>query len=163
MATKFRTLALAVFCFALFSFVEKEPANTTFKCLIQITNYSGEGAYVVVSLINPDGKYEKTLLVQGDDEEWYPDLTGWWDDQKSKDEDVDAIAGATVGAGGRGMGAFAIASDKLDKGYKLRFETAVEDQKYYQDDLEIPLTTANLQGKFEGKGYIRYVRLMASN
>ena len=38
-----------------------------------------------------------------------------------------------------------------------------EDQKYYQDDLMIPLDQASLNGKFAGKGYIRYVRLMASN
>ena len=160
---RLKTLVLGLFCFTLFSFVEKEPAETTFKCLIQITNYSGEGAYVVVSLINPEGEYEKTLLVQGDEEEWYPDLTGWWEQQKVKNENIDGIAGATVGAGGRGIGSFKIAQDKIDSGYKLRFETAVEDQKYYQDDLMIPLDQASLNGKFAGKGYIRYVRLMASN
>ncbi|WBL22821.1 DUF2271 domain-containing protein [Zunongwangia sp. HRR-M8] len=159
---KFNTLKLGllVLCLGLFSFVSSE--STSFKCLIQLTNYNGEGAYVVVSLINPSGEYEKTLLVQGDDEEWYPDLTDWWEDQKQKDENIDAISGATVGAGGRGMGAFQIESDKIDSGYKIRFETAVEDQKYYVKDLELPLTSENLKGKFEGKGYIRYVRIMAS-
>lgn len=159
---KFNTLkiGLLVLSLGLFSFVGSE--STSFKCLIQMTNYNGEGAYVVVSLIDPSGEYEKTLLVQGDDEEWYPDLTDWWEDQKQKDEKIDAVSGATVGAGGRGMGAFQIESDKIDSGYKIRFETAVEDQKYYVKDLELPLTSENLKGKFEGKGYIRYVRIMAS-
>lgn len=160
---RLKSILLGLLCFALFSFVEKEPSETTFKCLIQITNYSGEGAYVVVSLINPEGKYEKTLLIQGDDEEWYPDLTGWWKQQKVKNEAIDGIAGATVGAGGRGVGSFKLDQEKIDSGYTLRFETAVEDQKYYQDDLVIPLEKASLNGKFAGNGYIRYVRLMASN
>ena len=160
---RLKTILLGLFCFTLFSFVEKDVTETTFKCLIQLTNYSGEGAYVVVSLINPEGKYEKTLLVQGDDEEWYPDLTGWWDQQKVKNENIDGIAGATVGAGGRGVGIFKIEKNKVGKGYKLRFETAVEDQKYHQDDLLISLDQASLNGKFPGNGYIRYVRLMASN
>ena len=38
-----------------------------YKCMIQIKNYKGEGAYVIVSLINPKGDYEKTLYVIGDD------------------------------------------------------------------------------------------------
>ena len=46
-----------------------------------------------------------------------------------------------------------------NKGYKLRFESAVEDQKYHVTDVEVPLTTESLADKTEGKGYIRYVRL----
>ena len=47
---RLKTLVLGLFCFTLFSFVEKEPAETTFKCLIQITNYSGEGAKARLAL-----------------------------------------------------------------------------------------------------------------
>jgi len=47
-------------------------------------------------------------------------------------------------------------------GYKLRFETAVEDQKYHVKDLEIPLTTEALSAKSDGTGYIRYVRFSAN-
>ena len=53
----------------------------------------------------------------------------------------------------------AIADSKINKGYKLRFESAVEDQKYHATDLEFPLTTEAMADKKEGKGYIRYVRL----
>ena len=49
-----------------------------------MANYTGEKAYVVVSLINPDGKYVKTLYVQGDDPEWFPDLKNWWESEKVK-------------------------------------------------------------------------------
>ena len=52
-----------------------------------------------------------------------------------------------------------IENSKINTGYKLRFETAVEDQKYHTIDLEVPLTTEGIAAKTEGKGYIRYVRL----
>ena len=47
----------------------------------------------------------------------------------------------------------------MNKGYKLRFETAVEDQNYHVTDVEIPLTTTAVTQRTEGKGYIRYVKL----
>jgi len=53
-----------------------------------------------------------------------------------------------------------IPSDKIDKGYSLRFETSVEDNEYYKDDIEFKLTTENLKSKQEGKGFIRYIRML---
>ena len=41
--------------------------TSKYKCMLQMSNYVGEGAYIVVSLINPKGQYEKTLYVMGDD------------------------------------------------------------------------------------------------
>ena len=49
---------------------------------------------------------------------------------------------------------------KINKGYKLRFESAVEANNYYKKDIEFSLTTANLQKKYNGKGFIRYVRML---
>ncbi|RYE43731.1 MAG: DUF2271 domain-containing protein, partial [Sphingobacteriales bacterium] len=48
---------------------------------------------------------------------------------------------------------------KMNKGYKLRFESAAEEQKYHVTDVEIPLTTAAITEKANGKGYIRLVKL----
>ncbi|MNV71024.1 hypothetical protein D3C71_1640170 [compost metagenome] len=48
---------------------------------------------------------------------------------------------------------------KLNKGYKLRFESAVEEQKYHITDVEIPLTTEALAERASGKGYIKFVKL----
>ena len=45
--------------------------TSKYKCMLQMSNYVGEGAYIVVSLINPKGQYEKTLYVMGDDKKWY--------------------------------------------------------------------------------------------
>ena len=133
--------------------------TTKYKCLVQMDSYMGEGAYVTVSLINPSGEYEKTLYVMGDDKEWYNSLKEWHKFQSKKRDDISAITGASVTGGDRSVTTFEIEDSKLNKGYLLRFETAVEDQKYHMSDVEIPLTTEALLQKTEGKGYIRYVRL----
>ena len=142
-------IALAVVVLLAVGFVAQVETKK-YKCLIQLTNYKGEGAYIVASLINPEGKYEQTLQVIGDDPEWYSELTQWWKFYGKR---------KTIGAGERTVKVINLADDKFNKGYKIRFETAVEDANYYAQDAEIELTTANLNTKVEGKGYIRYVRL----
>ncbi len=134
--------------------------SSSYKCMIQMTNYTGEGAYVVISLLNPEGDYEQTLYVQGNDDEWYFDITEWWQFQGRKRSKLDAITGATISGGERAISVIEIDDDKIDKGYKIRFETAVEDQEYYKDDIEFELTSESVRSKVEGKGFIRYIRLL---
>jgi hypothetical protein len=150
---------LGLIVFLLFGFTIKTPAST-YRCMIQMTNYTGEGAYIIISLMNPEGDYEKTLYVQGDDDEWYSDITEWWNFQGKKRVDIDAITGATISGGERALNVIEIEDDKIDKGYKIRFESAVEDQDYYAGDVEFELTSASVKSKVEGLGFIRYIRLM---
>ena len=133
--------------------------TSKYKCMLQMSNYVGEGAYVVVSLINAKGEYEKTLYVKGDDKKWQKTLKEWHKFQSKKKENISAKTGASVTGGDRSITTIEIEDTKINKGYKLRFETSVEDQKYYVNDIEIPLTAEGLAAKTEGKGYIRYVRL----
>lgn len=138
-------------------------AQSKYKCLVQMSNYPGEGAYVVVSLVNPKGEYEQTLYVMGRDKKWYPDLKEWWKTQKVKKQNISAITGASVSGGERSTSILEIDDAKLNKGYKLRFESAVENQQYHAQDAEVLLTTENVSGKTDGTGYIRYVRLAPNN
>lgn len=133
--------------------------SSKYKCMLQMSNYVGEGAYIVVSLINPKGEYEKTIYVMGDDKKWYKTVKEWHKFYSKKPTDISATTGASVTGGDRSITTFEIDDSKINKGYKLRFETAVEDQKYNVNDIEIPLTTEGIAAKTEGKGYIRYVRL----
>ena len=137
--------------------------TTTYKCMIQMTNYEGEGAYIVISLLNPKGIYEKTLYVHGDDEDWYHDIDQWWNFYGKVRTDIDAITGATISGGNRAITILEIPNDKINNGYKIRFESAVEDQEYYADDIEFELTSESVNGKVEGKGFIRYIRMMAQH
>ncbi|WP_204346565.1 DUF2271 domain-containing protein [Psychroserpens algicola] len=152
-------LPLCIVVFGLMSF-KTLTESSKYKCMIQMKNYSGEGAYIVISLINPEGEYEKTLYVKGDDDEWYNTVESWWDFYGKRRTDIDAITGATISGGERAVSVIEIDDAQLDKGYKLRFESAVEDQEYYKNDVEFDLTSQNVKSKIEGKGFIRYVRMM---
>ncbi|MEZ0182289.1 MULTISPECIES: DUF2271 domain-containing protein [Flavobacterium] len=151
-------IALTGALICLISF-QANAQTSKYKCMLQMANYMGEGAYIVVSLVNANGDYEKTLYVMGDDKKWYKSLKEWNKFQTKKNEDISAKTGASVTGGDRSITTIEIDNSKINKGYKLRFESAVEDQKYYVSDLEIPLTTEGLAAKTDGKGYIRYVRL----
>lgn len=155
---KFILSVTLLFCNTLYVNAQKAE-STKYKCMLQMSNYMGEGAYIVVSLIDPQGNYEKTLQIMGSDKKWYPDLSEWHKFYKKKQENISAVTGASVAGGDRSVTVFEIDNAKLNAGYTLRFETAVEDKEYHVKDVEILLTTENVSGKFEGKGYIRYVRL----
>ncbi|WP_291275013.1 DUF2271 domain-containing protein [Flavobacterium sp.] len=132
--------------------------TSKYKCMLQMSNYVGEGAYIVVSLINPKGQYEKTLYVMGDDKKWYKDLKEWFKFYNKKKK-VDAKTGASVAGGDRSVTIFEIEDSKWNSGYKIRFESAVENQKYHVTDAEIELNSTTAMDKVEGNGYIRFVKL----
>lgn len=136
--------------------------TSKYKCMIQMQNYSGKEAYVTISLLNPQGQYEKTLAVLGPDSEWYNTLPEWDKFRTKKKEKLNGITGASIAGGARATRIIEFDPDLLNKGYKLRFESAVETQKYYVKDAEVPLTTSVLESKegVKGTGYIRLVRFI---
>lgn len=155
------TLLFASIMFLSFQIDGQKSASTKYKCMVQLTNYTGEGAYIIVSVLDGDNNYMKTLQVLGDDEEWYPDLPKWWRFYRNiQKPDIDGITGATIAGGERSIFVIEIEDDMINSGNQIRFETAVEDQQYHENDLQFQLTTTNVEGKFEGEGYIRYVRMI---
>ena len=160
--TTFRYALLAVtIAFFGLSAAPWQPAQQ-FKCLVQLINYEGEGAYVIVSVVDQDGNYLKTLRVLGEDPEWYHEIPSWWAYYGRKRYDLDGISGATIAGGERSVFQLSVDEAFIQEGNKLRFETAVEEQEYYEADAEIALTNDLQKAQAEGTGYIRYVRLMAN-
>ncbi len=152
-------LSIASLFFLFCSYIIDENTNK-YKCLIQMKNYSGEGAYIVISVINPEGNYDKTIYVQGDDPEWYYEITSWWKFYGKKRSNIDAISGETLAGGERSMKVISIDKTKFNAGYKLRFESAVESDDYFEKDIEFELVESNFQTKHSGKGFIRYIRFI---
>jgi hypothetical protein len=140
----------------------QNSGTSKYKTMIQMTNYMGEGAYIVISLIDSKGAYNKTLYVLGSNKKWYNSLKEWHKFQSKKPANLSAVTGASVTGGDRSVNTIEIENSKINAGYKLRFESAVEDKNYYVKDLEIPLTTETLSAKNEGTGFIRYVRFSAN-
>lgn len=133
--------------------------TSKYKCMVQMISYKGEAAYVVISLINPQGGYEKTLSVLGPDKKWYNTLKEWDKFETKAKSKLNGITGASINGGDRAMRTIEIDDSQLNKGYKLRFESAVEEQKYHVKDVEITLTPEALAERAEGTGYIRFVKL----
>lgn len=153
------TVALLAFAFFVSSgFVSKAPSQ--YKCLVQLSNYTGEGAYVVVSLLNPKGEYQRTLHVFGKEERWYDDIPSWWKFFTKTKENLDGISGASITAGSRKVISLTFDESEIDSGYKLRFESSVENQKYVEQDLQMDLKATNVGVSKNGTGYIRYVKLI---
>jgi len=134
--------------------------EVNFKCMIQMKNYSGKKAYIIISLIDNDGNYVKTLNVQGDDPEWYHEITSWWKFYGKKRNNIDGITAATVKGGERTVQILEIEKTKINSGYFLRFESAVEDIRYYQNEIELEITDKNLKKQTKGKGFIKYIRMI---
>ncbi|MBE8721667.1 DUF2271 domain-containing protein [Sphingobacterium pedocola] len=145
---------------SLFLVANQSFAQTSkYKCMIQMVGYQGEKAYVILSLINPKGEYEKTLSVLGPDKQWFNTLKEWYKFQSKTKEKISAVTGASVGGGDRAVRTIEIDDAKLNKGYKLRFESAVEEQKYHVKDVELAVTPQGLVERATGTGYIRFVKL----
>lgn len=161
MIRNIKYLLAVVLSMALSGFVHAQ-GNTKYKCMIQLNNYTGPAAYIVVSLMNETNGYDKTLYVLGPDKKWYPDLKAWHKAFKNKPTDINAITGASVTGGDRTVVTFEIDNAKMNAGYKIRFESAVEHNPYYEADAEVPITTEGLAAKTEGKGFIKYVRFSAN-
>lgn len=136
--------------------------SAKYKCMIQMNNYTGEGAYIVVSLIKKDGSYARTLRLFGPDKKWYPDWKEWHKANGKKANSLSGITSASVSGGDRAVVTLEFDKAMMNGDYKLRFESAVEDKNYHAKDVEIPLTAAALAAKTDGTGYIRYVRFSAN-
>ena len=151
-----------LFCLLIFASMAFSPKadKASYKCLIQMTNYVGEDAYVAVSLIDANGQYKKTLYVQGDDNEWYPDIKDWWQFQEKSSESIDGITGASLGNGERSVIILELDESEIDSGLTLRFETAVENQEYHTTDAVLELNSTTLRNGAKGTGYIRQIRMI---
>jgi uncharacterized FAD-dependent dehydrogenase len=130
-----------------------------YKCNLQMVNYDGKKAYIVVSLVDAKNNHVKTLYMMGKEEQWYDSLKDWEKSQRKKPENLSAITGASIGGGARTTISLSLDESLINKGYKIKFESAVEDEKHYATDVVVPYTTKGIVEKVEGKGYIRFVKL----
>ena len=154
-----RLFSAVVFTFLFCSSFVSDVENK-YKCMLQLVNYSGEGAYIVVSIIDKKNDYKKTIKVIGDDDEWYPDISKWYPYYLKNSKEMDGVTGATISGGERTVFSFDIDEKYFDGNYNLRFETAVEDQKYEADDLNFNLQKTSIVGQHSGSGYIRYIKIL---
>lgn len=130
--------------------------NATF--LVQLKEYKGDEAFWSMYLVDPQGRYVKTLWVSGEKPQFYKEMPRWWKYLGRKPQDLNAITGASTPAGDRQIVHLKLDDKYLKSGYSVRVETAVENQQNYDNDVETTLAPEHQGEKIAGTGYVRYLR-----
>ena len=73
---------------------------------------------------------------------------------------IDGISGATISGGQRRIFPLQIPVELLNKGNRLRFETAVEDKGYHTEDVALDLNLTALGENYQGSGFIQQIKFL---
>ena len=120
----------------------------------ELTNYGGDGAYLVLYLTDAAGRYAGTLWVAGGKSKYYDSLAGWYRATGGDPAQIDGITGASVGAGRTLEITLDLADALFDAGYVLHVDAAVEDMRDSPDDVAVPLTTQGAGKPTPGRRYV---------
>ncbi|WP_127901360.1 DUF2271 domain-containing protein [Solirhodobacter olei] len=112
------------------------------------------GAYVVLYLLGPGNKYEKTIWMAGRHHWIYHELSAWDRANHGNWRGVDGVTGASVGSGQTLTVHTHISDALINAGYSI----AVDSKAYgrpAREDVRIPLTTKNSGRLVHTHGYVR--------
>ncbi len=138
------------------------------KCMVEMTDYRGEGAYFSISIIDNEEIYLKTIYVLGSDKTWFSEMKSFWKHLKANnlflDDDfyplIEGVSGPTISGGETRILQLEIPKLLYDNANYLRFETAVEDKGYYPDDINVALNEESLKKSYEGNGFILNIKFI---
>ncbi|WAF84325.1 DUF2271 domain-containing protein [Metapseudomonas otitidis] len=123
-----------------------------------LTDYSGNDAYLAVYLTNAQGQYQQTLWVAGKKAKYYRHLTDWARGSGLRASEFDGLTGASVGSGGTLKISAEVTDNLIDAGYQIRIDSAVEDHRDVRADVVVPLTRDGAGKPVSGNGYVQSLR-----
>lgn len=123
-----------------------------------LTDYSGNDAYLAVYLTNAQGQYQQTLWVAGKKAKYYRHLTDWARGSGLKASEFDGLTGASVGSDGTLRISAEVADNLIDAGYQICVDSAVEDHRDVRADVVVPLTRDGAGKPVSGNGYVQSLR-----
>ena len=164
------TLAFNFFLLLISLSLSPKKESISVKCMIEMKDYSGEGAYINISIVNKEN-YLKTIYVLGNDKAWFSEMKSFWkyirDNKLYLDKDfypiIDGISGATISGSQKRVIVLALPKSLINKNYSLRFETAIEDIGYFENDVNFILDKEGLERSYEGQGFIKNLKFIPSN
>ncbi len=164
------SLALNFFLLLISLSFSPKKESISVKCMIEMKDYSGEGAYINISIVSKEN-YLKTIYVLGNDKAWFSEMKSFWkyirDNKLYLDKDfypiIDGISGATISGSQKRVIILKIPKSFLNKNHQLRFETAVEDEGYFANDVNFVLSKKGLNKSYAGQGFIRNVKFISTN
>lgn len=123
----------------------------------QLSNYGGDGAYVVTYVTDRAGHYQGTLWMAGNKVKYYRHLRDWYR-LTGGGARVDGVTGASVGAGKTLRVTVDVANALIDAGYEVHIDTAVEKMSENPSEVIAPLTTSGAAKPVKGRGYVKSFR-----
>jgi hypothetical protein len=120
-----------------------------------LKNYGGNGAYVVLYVTDPAGKYRGTLWMAGGKAKYYRHLSDWQRASGGAPAEIDGVTGASIGSGKTLKMSFDLADAMIDAGYKLHVDTAVEDGRDNPSEAVLTLDASTSGKPVQGKGYVK--------
>ena len=164
------SLAFNFFLLLISLSLSPKKESISVKCLIEMKDYSGEGAYINISIVSKEN-YLKTIYVLGNDKAWFSEMKSFWkyirDNKLYLDKDfypiIDGISGATISGSQKRVIILKIPKSLLNKNHQLRFETAVEDKGYFANDVNFVLNKKGLNKSYAGQGFIRNIKFISTN
>lgn len=145
------TIALCILPALLLS-AQASAREMTFT--INLKDYAGDGAYLVLYLTNAQGRYQQTLWVSGQKSKYYKHLSGWARGSRLNSIEYDGMTGATTASGSTLVVTLDVSDAYIDTDYQLRVDTAIEDLRDNRDDIVSPLSTDGAGKIRSGRGYV---------
>ena len=127
--------------------------SRSLELTLQLRPYGGQGAYLAVYLVDPQGQCAATLWVAGRKAKYHKHLSAWR--RLCGNARLSGITGASVGAGRTLKVTADLADALIDAGYEIRIDAAAEDMRDSPSEVRIPLSTANAGKPQAGKQYIQ--------
>ncbi len=124
----------------------------------EMKSYGGDGAYLALYLTDAQGAYQGTLWVSGRKSKYWKHLSDWYRATGGAPEGIDAITGASTGAGRTLTVTVDLADALIDAGYQIRLDSAVEDVGDHPAEIVAPLETAGKGQSSSGKGFVNSLR-----
>ena len=121
----------------------------------ELSNYSGDGAYLAIYIADQAGAYQQTLWVAGRKSKYYRHLGGWARGSRLDSSEFDGRTGASVLNGRTLSTTVEIADNLIDAGYQILIDSSVEDKREIRNDVSVPLTQSNSAKAVSGRGYIK--------
>lgn len=149
-----KTATAAAVCLALAMLAAPalaRPVTITTK----MKRYGGDGAYLALYLTDAQGAYKSTLWVAGKKTKYWSHLSSWHRATGGAPAGVDAITGASVGAGRTLAVTVELADALIDAGYQIRVDSAVEKNADRPAEVIAPLTTAGKGTPVAGRGFVQ--------
>lgn len=121
----------------------------------QLHDYGGQGAYLAIYLVNPQGQCASTLWVAGRKAKYHKHLSDW--KRLCGNASINGITGASVGAGRTLKVTLDLADALIDAGYEIRVDASVENMRDSPSEVRVPLSASQAGKPQAGKQYIQAV------